>query len=693
MFPKGSAPFRDEFAFGRPLLEALAEHPSEIAKAYQAALEKAISAWAKNQASDDQALFLDQAIRVGLLSNSPEELPEIAALMERYREIEEKQIPVPVRVPGVLEPRAPFDQALMVRGNPKQAAEPVARTFLDAIDSTPYSANESGRLQLAQDLFRSDNPLSRRVSVNRFWHHAFGEGLVRTPDNLGRLGQKPSHPELLDYLAVRFQENGYSIKSLLRLLVTSETWQASSEASKEALAKDPDNLLLSHAHLRRLDAEAIRDSLLAVSGQLENGGEGPPVTGDRPKRSVYVRVKRNSLDSFLGTFDAPVPASTTGRRDVTNVPGQSLTLLNDPFILKAAREWTAQLKGKDADNVDAMFLGGLGRQPTDQERTDSISYVKSSMREKVQADQERTHLKKRLGQAEAEILSFEKDAKERVLATRGPNEGEGPLPFAAWDFETDFKDQVGSLHGKVHGSARLENGALILDGKGHVSTAELSKDLRAKTLVARVKLSTLDQRGGGVVSAESGAIFDSIVYGEQAPRQWLAGSNVFARTEPFRGTPESAAATNGFVHLAIVYHEDGRIQGYREGKPYGRSYKKGGVHTFGAGQSHVLFGLRHGAPSGDRLLRGRIDEAAVFDRALSAEEVAALASGSGNYVSTKDLLAAMTANERQRYGHAKTTESKLRDELKAMDAMPSPPSGWADLAHAIFNLKEFIYLR
>ena len=691
MFPKGREPFRDEFAFGRPLLMELAESPANVAGAYRTALEKSISAWVENRASDDQALFLDEAIRVGLLSNSSKALPKVAGLVQRYRKIEEKQIPVPIRVPGVLE-RLPFDQALMVRGDHKQPAEPVSRAFLDAIDSTPYSDKESGRLHLANDLFRPDNPLSRRVSVNRFWHHAFGEGLVRTPDNLGRLGQKPSHPDLLNHLAVWFETNGYSIKGLLRYLVTSETWKASSAVDDEAQAKDPGNLLLSHAHLRRLDAEAIRDSLLAVSGQLEDGGDGPSVTGDQPKRSVYVRVKRNNLDPFLGTFDAPVPASTTGRRDVTNVPGQSLTLLNDPFILKIAGKWSTMLEGDNADKVSTMFLGALGRQPTDNELSEALSYIKTSNTEKVRTDEALAKLKNKLGEEEAQIRSLEETAKGRVLATRGPSENEGPIPMAAWDFESDVKDQIGTHHGKLHGSARLADGVLVLDGKGHVSTTALTKDLRTKTLVARVMLSALDQAGGGVVSLESGATFDSIVYAEQTPRHWMAGSNGFSRTQPFDGEPESQA-NNAFVHLAIVYTEDGQIQGYRDGKAYGRSYKSSEPVHFRSGKSAFLFGNRHGDPVSGRLLRGKIDEAAVFDRALSTYEVAALASGSGNYVSMNDSLAAMTGPERQRHSEALASQSALRAELDAMESMPNSPSGWADLAHAIFNLKEFIYLR
>ena len=276
---------------------------------------------------------------------------------------------MPTRAPGVIETE-PVDQPLFVRGDHHHPAEPVARRFLEVIDASPYSKTESGRQELAEDLLRRDNPLPARVIVNRVWHHLFGRGIVATPDNFGRMGQQPSHPELLDYLAGWFVEQGYSTKALIRFLVTSRTWQLSSQPPPGALDKDPNNLLLSHFGVRRLDAEAIRDELLWVADDLKADEMfGPPVNGRSPRRSVYVRVKRNDLDPFLEVFDAPVPASTKGQRDVTNVPGQSLTLLNDPFVIDVAQHWAERLEKEPAlqepaTRIQAMFIRALGRSAT-----------------------------------------------------------------------------------------------------------------------------------------------------------------------------------------------------------------------------------------------------------------------------------------------------------------------------------------
>ena len=234
-----------------------------------------------------------------------------------------KKVLVPKLTPGILDGE-PFDQALFERGNHKKPAHLVPRRFLEAIDETPYPKNTSGRLELATDLLRKDNPFTTRVIVNRIWHHLFGHGIVRTPDNFGRLGEKPSHPELLDYLASKFRKDGWSIKKMIKFIVTSETFRSSSIPSSKAKEIDPQNILLSHANLRRIEAEPIRDAMLLTSGrlQLDRIAVGKSEGKNSPRRAVYREVKRNSLDAFLSVFDAPVPSSTKGRRDITNVPAQ-----------------------------------------------------------------------------------------------------------------------------------------------------------------------------------------------------------------------------------------------------------------------------------------------------------------------------------------------------------------------------------
>jgi hypothetical protein len=211
-------------------------------------------------------------------------------------------------------------------------------------------------------------------------------------------------------------------------------------------------------------------------------------------------------------------------------------------------------------------------------------------------------------------------AAARALATRQP-----PAPFARWEFD-DLKDSAGSLHGEAHGGARVENGRLVLDGQDdYVTTAHLDRDLTAKTFEAWVHLATLDQRGGGVIGVQwpGGATFDALVYGERQPRRWVAGSEFFRRTQDV-GSDESAGPDT-LIHLAIVYDSDGTITLYRNGRLYGTPYRSNGPQSFAADKAHVVFGLRHHPPGANKMFAGAIDRAALYDRALSAEEIATLA--------------------------------------------------------------------
>jgi len=225
--------------------------------------------------------------------------------------------------------------------------------------------------------------------VNRVWQHVFGFGLVRTPDDFGQMGDPPSHPELLDYLAKKFVADGWSIKRLVRTLVLSRAFQMSSRPSAEAQKVDPDNRLLQHYPARRLEAEAIRDALLATSGRLERTLYGPSIQPWRPKeeperrlwsgpldgdcrRSIYTKVTLMQGPPFLSVFNFPDAKVTVGRRDITNVPAQALALLNDPLVVQQAEVWAKRLVAeKDASpeaRIDRMFLTALGRPPSQAER-------------------------------------------------------------------------------------------------------------------------------------------------------------------------------------------------------------------------------------------------------------------------------------------------------------------------------------
>jgi hypothetical protein len=285
------------------------------------------------------------------------------------------------------------DDRVLIRGNASSPGELVPRRFLEAIDGDQplCSGRESGRLQLAERIISRSNPLTSRVIVNRVWHHMLGRGIVPTVDDFGALGLPPSHPELLDHLACWFDQNGRSIKGLIRLIASSQTYQMASIASAESLAKDPKNVLLQHAAPKRLSGEAIRDSLLSVAGELDltmygesipihltsfmdgrgKPGKSGPLNGAK-RRSVYIAVRRNFLSPFMLTFDTPNPFSTMGRRNVSNVPAQALILMNDPLVIEMAKQWASRELStgtySEEEHIGRMVWQAFSRPPSDKEK-------------------------------------------------------------------------------------------------------------------------------------------------------------------------------------------------------------------------------------------------------------------------------------------------------------------------------------
>ena len=363
--------------------------PQALASAYVESLRSAIDAWDAATITDDQATFLGFFVRHRLLPNTLSTLPAVAPLVEEYRRLE-AEISEPTRAPGIHE-ADPFDQPLLVSGNHQKPGDPVPRRFLTAFEGKPFQRERSGRLELAEALVGEKSPLTARVAVNRIWHHLFGRGIVLSTDNFGRLGAPPSHPELLDYLAGHFVRDGWSLKRLVRLLVTSGTYCATSQPSRRALEVDPTNALLSHRNVRRLDAEAIRDSVLGAAGSLDLTMFGAGKKDETDRRSVYLEVRRNSLPAFLRVFDFPVPISTRGRRDVTNVPAHSLTLLNDPFVIQKAGEWAAAALAAPElldprRRIERMFAQALGRPPSPTELNASLDYLRGGDPERAWQD-------------------------------------------------------------------------------------------------------------------------------------------------------------------------------------------------------------------------------------------------------------------------------------------------------------------
>ncbi|MFO0947664.1 MAG: DUF1553 domain-containing protein [Planctomycetota bacterium] len=306
-------------------------------------------------------------------------------LKEELATLKKTAPPAPTEVIGVEEGKEIADCELCIRGEIKNRGPKVPRGFVSVATQGPMptlAANASGRLELAHWIASPQNPLTARVFVNRVWSHLFGAGLVRTVDQFGATGEAPSHPELLDTLAVRFVEEGWSLKKLIREIVLTHAYQMSSERSKESRSKDPANRWLAGQNRRRLDAEALYDSMLALSGSLDLTMGGPTIregtkseygySFDVGRRAVYLPVFRNRLHDLMAVFDFPDPNLSLGQRNTSTISTQALYLMNSPFVMDQAKVAAAGLL-KDStlgnhDRITMLFQRALGRPPREEER-------------------------------------------------------------------------------------------------------------------------------------------------------------------------------------------------------------------------------------------------------------------------------------------------------------------------------------
>ncbi|HEY1380194.1 MAG TPA: DUF1553 domain-containing protein, partial [Gemmataceae bacterium] len=304
---------------------------------------------------------------------------ELARLRAERTELEKLLAPPPFAngaqeggVPG--SPHAgTHDVRIHLRGRYDRLGNTVPRRFptILAGDHQLPITEGSGRRELAAWLTDPQNPLTARVMVNRIWQHHFGEGLVRTPSNFGSLGERPTHPELLDWLAARFVEGGWSVKKMHRLILLSATYQQSSAPSPEVLHGDPDNRLWARQNRRRLTAEELRDALLAVAGRLDRGGGGPADRDfARPRRTVYQMTVRSDRSGFGPLFDAADPTAPVDRRTDSTVAPQALFLMNHPFVAEQARALAAQAQaggGDDRARIGRLYAALFGRPPSPDE--------------------------------------------------------------------------------------------------------------------------------------------------------------------------------------------------------------------------------------------------------------------------------------------------------------------------------------
>ncbi len=281
----------------------------------------------------------------------------------------------------------PANMKVFLRGNPATPGAEAPRRSLSILSpegSPPFATSGSGRLELARAIASPDNPLTARVLVNRVWEHHFGRGLVATPSNFGRMGELPSHPELLDYLASQFVTKGWSLKALHREILLSSTYQLAAVTDPTNAEIDPANVHLWRANRRRLEVEPWRDAMLSVSGNLDKTIGGPSADLNSPgnqRRTFYARVSRHNLDGLLRLFDFPDPNITSDKRTVTAVPLQQLFVLNSEFMERQARALAARLTsgpGDDAEKVRRAFPMLYARPATDRELALAVAFLTSS---------------------------------------------------------------------------------------------------------------------------------------------------------------------------------------------------------------------------------------------------------------------------------------------------------------------------
>ena len=386
----------------------------ELADHYQRRLREGVLAL-QTAAADPKdrslvAQFANLLVNQRALFVSSDNPPPTAALISEYQIARQRRLekmPMKSQLAQAMWEGTGVDEHLLIRGNSslKTTGAVVPRRLLEAIEvdlappvTVPTSTAPappvvapapilgSGRLQLAEKLTNPKNPFPSRVMVNRIWHHLLGRGLVPSVDNFGVLGQQPTHPELLDHLALEFIADGWSVKRAIRRIALSNTYQMASSGKMND--RDPLNELFHQSAIRRLEGEVIRDSLLSLSGRLNNKQFGPsvavhltpfmqgrgrpgggPLDGDG-RRSIYLGIRRNFLSPMMLAFDTPNPASTVGRRNVSNVPAQALILMNDQMVVDQAKLWAKKnLAGpaSTAEKIAALYEQAFSRPATAEE--------------------------------------------------------------------------------------------------------------------------------------------------------------------------------------------------------------------------------------------------------------------------------------------------------------------------------------
>jgi hypothetical protein len=386
----------------------------------------------------------DEALLKGKRRNDPKNKEFQQNENQARRQIARLELTDPGSPPcatAIYDSTKPHDSPVFLRGEADNKGDIAPRRFLEILSGrnrAPFQ-NGSGRLELASSIINPKNPLTARVLVNRVWLHHFGQGIVSTPDDLGNQSDPPSHPELLDYLASHFMQDGWSIKKLHRRIMLSNTYQQSSATNPRYAQIDPQNHLLWRANIRRLDFEEIRDSVLALGGQLDLTMGGPPVQlgagagGFSHRRTIYGMVDRRNLPEVYGQFDFANPDITTGKRYETTVPQQALFMMNNPLVVELARRLVNAQEFKEQEGreprIRFLYERIYQREPTDVEIKLGDRYIEDSPAPDQITEASREEAQQQRDERKNPKPGMKKTGRSMAMANLGPQQ---LRPIGAW---------------------------------------------------------------------------------------------------------------------------------------------------------------------------------------------------------------------------------------------------------------------
>lgn len=599
---------------------------------------------------------------------SGENKEKLIALRRQLSELsKDKPLPLPVAF-GVSDVGAQAPPLTI----PKKGDTPIEPGILTLLDPAPAKIqalpNSTGRrASLAKWLTQPDNPLTPRVMVNRVWQNYFGRGLAANASDFGKLGQAPTHPELLDYLARQFVENGWSLKKLHRQIVTSATYRQAAKNPDAAVAKqkDPENLLLWHFRPHRLEAEQIRDAVFALTGELSAKSGGAGSDYNEPRRSVYTRIMRNTRDPLTDVFDTPQWFSSASSRATTTTPVQSLLLINSAFMLQRGRAFANRLEklapNDAAKQIKIAYQLAFGRAPSDRESAAANTFL---------AKQSTNVDKRRSTSDQADFVPEKvphRDGQAALIEPDGPQK-----IFRAQNSKAIALDNGFTIEAYVVPRSVAETGAvrhIAAKWDGDLKTPGWSFGITGKGS-RRKPLTLVLQTSGKRRDGTSGEV---VVFSDQTVQMnkpyFMAASVSYATTEkPGKIVFALKDLSNDDEPLLQATVEHDLTGGLQNDWPF----------TIG-GRSGARLDSFHGVIDDVRLSQGALDTAQLM---YQSEGVAAATMGYWRFEQKPDVLADAA-------GHGYTLEAAAGDTA----AETSPKSvALADLCHAILNASEFLYV-